>query len=182
MEFSGEFELKGLATEEAWLVLTDPVALRRAIPGCQFLVSVEDEDVDVDALEPDSSDDETIWPEADRETIEARQIRTDQHLASVMKVGIGPMKPSFKVMVEVERADFPEVKATGRGTGGGSEFQMESGMSLSEGETGAVVSWRASTNISGKLAQMGQRMLKPVANKLTKQFFTSIENQVQPEE
>jgi len=179
MKFSGDFELEELSMEDTWLVLTDPVALRRSIPGCQFLVAVEGDEVDFDSLDPDMNDDEPIWPEADREDVESRQIQTGQTLAALMKVGIGPMKPEFQVTVEVEKAEFPQVQASGNGSGGGSEFHLNSEMNLDDNNGTTVVKWEAQTDISGKIAQFGQRMLQPVANKLTNQFFSSILSQIE---
>ncbi|NIS34305.1 MAG: carbon monoxide dehydrogenase, partial [Actinobacteria bacterium] len=42
MEFNGTFELEGVTEEEAWLALSDPVLIRQALPGCQFLTKVDD--------------------------------------------------------------------------------------------------------------------------------------------
>jgi len=37
-------------TEEEWLALPDPVLVAAALPGCEFLAEVEEENVDFDAL------------------------------------------------------------------------------------------------------------------------------------
>lgn len=179
MKFSGDFEIDELSMDDTWLVLTDPVALRRSIPGCQFLVAVEGDEVDFDSLDPDMDDTEPIWPEADRDAVESRQIQTGQTLAALMKVGIGPMKPEFEVKVNIDQAEFPQVQASGTGSGGGSEFHLDSEMNLDENDGTTIVRWEAQTDISGKIAQFGQRMLQPVANKLTNQFFSSILSQIQ---
>jgi carbon monoxide dehydrogenase subunit G len=50
MEFSGTFELEDATLEEVWLALSDPDLVWHALPGCQFLARVEDDDPDFDAL------------------------------------------------------------------------------------------------------------------------------------
>ncbi|EMA56706.1 hypothetical protein C451_00950 [Halococcus thailandensis JCM 13552] len=56
MKFSGTFKLNDTATEEVWLALSDPVMIESALPGCQFLVEVEDTDVDFDELREEYAD------------------------------------------------------------------------------------------------------------------------------
>ena len=44
MEFDGTFTLEDVSTEEVWLAFSDPVMVKNALPGCQFLVEVGDDD------------------------------------------------------------------------------------------------------------------------------------------
>ncbi|MFB6360127.1 MAG: carbon monoxide dehydrogenase, partial [Halobacteriales archaeon] len=63
MEFNGTFDLDGVTQEEAWLALSDPIMIRRALPGCQFLTAVDDpDDVDFDALADSATPDDELPP------------------------------------------------------------------------------------------------------------------------
>lgn len=177
MEFSGEFELEGVSAEEAWLVLSDPVAVRKALRGCKFLTKVEDEDFNFDDYEPE--EDVPTLPEADHELVAERAFEEGDEYAALMKLGVGSVKPEFESRIRIVEREFPSMRATGSGSSSGSAFEMTSGMTISETETGAKVEWSAETDISGKIAQMGQRMLKPVANKVVNDFFENIEAQMQ---
>ena len=53
MEFSGEFELEGVPPEDAWIVLSDPIAVRDALKGCKYITRVEDDDFNFDEYEPE---------------------------------------------------------------------------------------------------------------------------------
>ena len=69
--------------------------------------------------------------------------------------------------------------ASGEGSASNSSFEMDSGMVLSETDDGGVkLEWWAETDVFGKLAQMGQRMLNPVANRVINRFFKQIENEL----
>lgn len=73
MDFDGTIELTDASTEEVWLALSDPVMIKRALPGCQIVVRVED-DVDFDALRErtEGEEDPPTLPEADPETVAER--------------------------------------------------------------------------------------------------------------
>lgn len=177
MEFSGEFELEGVSAEEAWLVLSDPVAVRKALPGCKFLTRVTDEDFNFDEFEP--GEEPPTMPEADPEDVAERAFEEGEEYAALMQVGVGSVKPKFESRVHIDEREYPSMRASGSGSSSGSAFEMTSFMTISETDTGSKIEWSAETDISGRIAQMGQRMLKPVANKVVNQFFGSIEDQMQ---
>jgi carbon monoxide dehydrogenase subunit G len=56
---------------------------------------------------------------------------------------------------------------------------MNSWMKIDETESGALVKWGAETDISGRIAQLGGRVINPVADKIVNNFFSSIEKQMQ---
>lgn len=177
MEFSGEFELEGVSTEEAWLVLSDPVALRKAAPGCKYLTRVEDEGFNFDDYEP--GEDPPTLPEADPEVVAERAFAAGEEYAALLQVGVGSVEPVFEARVTIDEREYPTMRASGHGTSSGSAVDGSASMTVSETEDGTLIEWTAETNISGRLAQMGQRVLNPVANKLVNQFFDDIEEQMQ---
>ena len=70
----------------------------------------------------------------------------------------------------------PEMDAVGEGSSSNSSFEMASGMALSEGEDGVAVDWHTQADVFGKVAQMGQRVITPVANRVVKRFFASVQD------
>ncbi|ELY43868.1 CoxG family protein [Natronorubrum sulfidifaciens] len=179
MEFSGEFELEDVPPEKAWVVLSDPIAVRNALKGCQYITPMDD-DFGFDDYEPEE-DVETL-PEADPEDVAARAFKEGQEYAALMQVGVGSVKPRFETSVTIDERDHDDfiMTATGSGTASGSSFSMESGMqihSLEDGE-GSRIEWWTEADISGRIAQLGSRVIKPVANKIVGNFFSNIEQQM----
>ena len=183
MEFNGTFEIDGVAMEAVWLGLSDPVLIRQALPGCQFLERVDGDDVDFDALaEAAAGDDEAppTLPEADPETVAERAVAEGETYAALMEVGVGSVKPTFKTLVTIAEREFPVMRAVGEGSASSSSFEMEAGMTLSETEDGVRIEWWAESDVFGRIAQMGQRVLNPVANRVINRFFGQVESQLSP--
>ncbi|MFH5797371.1 CoxG family protein [Haladaptatus sp. CMAA 1911] len=180
MEFSDTFEIEDTTPEEAWLALSDPVMIKEALPGCQFLVRVDDENPDFDALREQTADDDDppTLPEADPEDIAERAFEEGAHYAALMEIGVGSVKPSFETVVTIAEREFPEMAAEGEGSASNSSFELEAGMALEETEDGVAVDWNAQTDVFGRVAQMGQRVINPVANRVVSRFFGNIEEQL----
>jgi carbon monoxide dehydrogenase subunit G len=179
MEFSGEFELEGIPPEKAWVVLSDPIAVRNALKGCQYITPMDD-DFEWDSYEPDS-DVETL-PEADPEAVAERAFRTGQTYAALMQIGVGSVKPKFETTVTIEDRDEEnfEMTASGSGSASSSGFSMESGMRIhpSEDGEGSRIEWWTEADVSGRIAQLGGRVINPVADKIVNNFFSAIESQM----
>lgn len=180
MEFSGTASIEGVSPEEAWLALSDPVLIEQALPGCQFLVHVEGEDVDFDALAADAPDENPpTLPEADPEDIAERAFEEGERYAALMELSVGSVNPSFETVVTIEEREFPVMNASGEGSAASSSFEMASGMELVETDGGVDVEWWAEADVFGRIAQMGQRVISPVANRVVGRFFDRIEDQLQ---
>lgn len=177
MEFNGTFELEDATTEDVWLALSDPALVQSALPGCEFLVRVEDEDVDFDALREEHDDDERELT-GDPEVIESRAFEEGGRYAALVQLSVGPVNPSFETVVTIDHREFPEMAASGEGSSGDSSFEMTSGMALSETEGGVAVDWETEADVFGRIAQMGQRVVNPVANQVVKRFFSSIQQEL----
>lgn len=175
MEFQGDFELDGVSPEEAWIVLSDPVAVSRALQGCRYITE-EDESFNFDTYEPD--DDVETLPDADPDVVADRAFEAGKRYAALVQVGVGSVKPRFESHVTIDEREFPRMVASGSGSASSSTFSMTSGMEISETETGSKVDWWVETDVSGRIAQMGSRVLKPVANKVVSDFFANIESQM----
>jgi carbon monoxide dehydrogenase subunit G len=177
MEFNGTFELEDTTREDVWLALSDPVLVQSALPGCEFLVRVDDGDVDFDALAEEHGDDDRELS-GDPEVIESRAFEEDGRYAALVQLSVGPVNPSFETVVTIEDREFPEMRAAGEGSSGDSSFEMSSWMSLSETEDGVAVDWETEADVFGRVAQMGQRVVNPVANRVVKRFFSSVQEEL----
>jgi hypothetical protein len=177
MEFSGTFELEETTVDEVWLALSDPVLVEQSLPGCAFLVRVDDTDADFDELREEATDREAE-PTADPEVIAERAFEEGGHYAALMQISVGPVNPTFETVVTIDRREYPTMSATGEGSSSNSSFEMSSGMTLSETDDGVVVEWETEADVFGKVAQMGQRVVSPVANRVVKRFFSSVQDQL----
>ena len=179
MNFEGEFELEGVPPEKAWVVLSDPVAVRNSLKGCKYITPMDDE-FGWDTYEPEE-DVETL-PEADAEVVAARAFKQGQKYAALMQVGVGSVKPKFETTVTIDDRDEEQfvMTATGSGSASGSSFSMESGMHIHPQEEGdgSRIEWWTEADISGRIAQLGGRVINPVANKIVNNFFSDIERQM----
>jgi len=181
MEFDGTFGLEDVTTEEVWLALSDPVMVKNALPGCQFLVEIDDpDDVDFDALAEAAAEreDPPTLPEADPEEVADRGLTEGGHYAALVQVGVGSVKPRFETVVTIDRREFPEMDASGQGSASDSSFEMESGMTLVETDDGVDVEWWTEADVFGRVAQMGQRVINPVANRVVGRFFKQVQKQL----
>lgn len=181
MEFKGTFTIEDVTSEEVWLALSDPVMVKHCLSGCQYLVEVDDPDnVDFSSIAANESDEElSMLPDADPETVAERSLREGSTYAALVEIGVGSVNPQFESLVTVEEREYPVMIASGRGSDPSNSFEMESGMELTEPDDGdVVVEWWASAEVFGRLAQMGQRVLSPVTNRVVNRFFTQLENQL----
>lgn len=177
MEFQGTFTLEEVTPEEVWLALSDPVMIKNALPGCQFLLQVENENPDFDELAAEASDsDPPILPEADPEDVAARVFEEGEHWAALMQLSVGSVEPRFETVVTIDEREFPEMAASGEGNASDSAFEMNSGLALAETDEGVDVNWWAEADVFGRIAQMGQRMINPVAQKVANRFFSKVED------
>jgi carbon monoxide dehydrogenase subunit G len=179
MEFDGEFELDGVPPEKAWIVLSDPMAVRDSLKGCRYITPMDD---DFNFDEYEAEEDVEMLPDADPEVVAERAFVEGQKYAALMQVGVGSVKPRFETTVTIDERDGENFRmiATGGGDASGSSFSMESGMQIHELEDGegSRIEWWTEADISGRIAQLGSRVINPVANKIVNNFFSSIEQQM----
>ncbi|PSQ26068.1 carbon monoxide dehydrogenase [Halobacteriales archaeon QS_9_67_15] len=179
MEFDGTVSIADVTSEEVWLALSDPVMIKQSLPGCQFLVAVDDEEVDFDELDESSTDeDPETLPAADPEAIAERAFVDGGRYAALMQISVGSVEPSFETVVTIEEREFPRMDASGEGSAASSSFEMASGMELVETDDGVEIEWWAEADVFGRVAQMGQRVINPVANRVVGRFFDRIEDEL----
>ena len=175
MEFSGSFELEDVTPEEVWLALSDPYMIKAALPGCEFLVEVDD-DPDFDALqaEAEATTDPPILPEATPEEVAERAFEEGGRYAALVEIGVGGVKPTFRTLVTITEREYPRMAAAGEGSAANSSFELSAWMELAETDGGVAVEWAAEADVFGKVAQVGSRVIDPVANRVVNQFFDDV--------
>ena len=128
--------------QTAWDALNDPAVLQRCIPGC--------------------------------ESINAADGGDNPAYDIAMTAAVGPVKARFKGRMEL--ADIAPPRSYTLhfdGQGGAAGFGKGSAQVqlTPEGPTVTRLSYTATAQVGGKLAQIGSRLVTSVANKLAAEFF-----------
>lgn len=179
MEFNGRFEIEDVTVEEVWLALSDPILIKQALDGCQYVIEIDDEDPDFDALREQADDDDPpTLPEAEPEEIAERAFEEGDRYAAEVGTSVGSVNPTFEAIVEIAERDYPRMEASGEGASSNSSAEMTSWMVLEETDDGVAVEWGAETEVFGRIAQLGQRVINPVANQVVNRFFSNVEDRL----
>jgi len=103
---------------------------------------------------------------------ELDQISDNEYTATVT-IKIGPVKARFKGKVSIADAVAGEqCRLVGEGSGGIAGFAKGSALvKLSEAGGGTVVDYAVESQIGGKLAQLGARMINSTAVRMSEDFF-----------
>lgn len=107
---------------------------------------------------------------------ELKQIE-DNVLEATVVVKFGPVKASFNSNVEIDPSAGPETfKLSGSGDAGVAGFANGGAdVHLEENEEGTLLTYDVNIDISGKLAQVGSRLIEGTSKRLAKKFFTNFE-------
>lgn len=96
-------------------------------------------------------------------------------------IGFGSIKASFTgeaEWLELEAPNRAKVKAHGNASGSAADVVSE--MSLEDGPDGAtLMKWTADIVVVGQLASLAARMMTPVSQKLTEQFFECVRKKIE---
>jgi len=98
---------------------------------------------------------------------------SDTEFQAVATIKIGPVKARFKGKVHLSDIDPPNgYKISGEGEGGVAGFAKGGAVvKLTEKDGGTLLSYDVESQIGGKLAQLGQRLVQGTAKKLADDFF-----------
>ena len=126
---------------------------------------------------------EAVWaalnnPEVLKQCIPGCQeldMTSPTEMAAKVVIKVGPVKASFGGKVTLSDLDPPNgYKITGEGSGGvagfakgGAAIQLEA-----VGENETILHYQVDSQIGGKLAQLGGRLIDATAKKLAGEFFT----------
>jgi len=131
-----------------WNVLMDPQAIAGALPGVDQLIPVDGEPL--------------AW-------------------RATAKIGVSSVSGTYTGIVRMSETDPPhQYRLTVSGEGQQSIIGGTALLKLSYDETlqQTVLSWEAEAHVSGKLANVGQRLISAAAKLLGKQFFKGLAKQL----
>ncbi len=99
---------------------------------------------------------------------------SDTEMQAVAVIKIGPVKAKFKGRVQLTDLDPPNgYKISGEGEGGVAGFAKGGAtVKLTDKDGGTLLTYDVESQIGGKLAQLGQRLVQGTAKKLADDFFT----------
>ena len=103
---------------------------------------------------------------------------SDTELEATVVIKFGPVKASFNSNVEVDPSEGPALfKLTGKGdaevagfASGGADVHLE------ENDDGTLLKYVVNIDISGKLAQVGGRLIEGTSKRIAKKFFQNFED------
>lgn len=135
---------------------------------------------------------ERVWsalndPEILRQSIpgcEAFAQQGDNSFQATVATKIGPVQARFNGTVNITDIDAPNgYTLSGQGSGGtAGSAKGAATVRLEPAEGGTRLSWDADAQISGKLAQIGSRLIESSANMMANQFFNRFEQVLAGEE
>jgi carbon monoxide dehydrogenase subunit G len=104
---------------------------------------------------------------------EELNMTSETEFQAVATIKIGPVKAKFKGKVHLSDIDPPNgYKISGEGEGGVAGFAKGGAVvKLTEKDGGTLLSYDVESQIGGKLAQLGQRLVQGTAKKLADDFF-----------
>ncbi|WP_299828767.1 CoxG family protein [uncultured Roseobacter sp.] len=99
---------------------------------------------------------------------------SDTELEAKVVLKVGPVKAKFKGDVVLDTAGAPDAfSLSGQGNGGAAGHAKGGADVTLEEEAGVtVLTYTAKADVSGKLAQLGSRLIQGTAKKLAAKFFT----------
>jgi len=94
---------------------------------------------------------------------------------------VGPVKATFKGAVTIsDVVEGDSLTLTGEGKGGAAGFAKGGArVTLSDTETGTLLSYDVDAKVGGKIAQLGSRIIDGFAKKMAEQFFTRFQEVVE---
>jgi carbon monoxide dehydrogenase subunit G len=97
-----------------------------------------------------------------------------------VQLKIGPVSATFAAAVEMQDIDAPRgCLLVGKGNGGIAGFAKgQCKVNLAETDAGTLLTYRAETEIGGKIAALGSRLMQATSRKLADQFFAALSKQV----
>jgi hypothetical protein len=100
---------------------------------------------------------------------------------AVAGIGFGAVKARFTGDAEFVELDAPQrAKLKAHGSAPGSAADVVSEMTLSDAPDGGTeMAWTADITILGQLAGLALRMMTPVSQKLTEQFFGCVKQKIE---
>ena len=108
------------------------------------------------------------------------EILDDTHYRITARVGIGAIAMNFRVdaeLLDVEELERASVRVTAQAPG--TAVEGLANMALSDDDGGTRMDWNVHVDINGKLAAMGERLIRGTADRLIEQTFKCIRTKLE---
>ncbi|HLA82481.1 MAG TPA: carbon monoxide dehydrogenase subunit G [Thermoleophilia bacterium] len=108
-------------------------------------------------------------------------ITPNEKFRAVGALGLGTVKLKMNTDVEWVELEAPNrAKMKMKGTAPGSAIDVASEMHLADGPDGSTdMEWSAEVKVLGTIASLAARLMKPVTQKLTGQFFSCVKKRIE---
>lgn len=99
---------------------------------------------------------------------------------ATISAGVGPIRANFDVaFARAVQAQQERFTLTGQGSAGVAGAATGSvAVTLEDIEGGTLLGYRAETEVTGKVAQLGARMIDGAARKFSEQFFANVQREL----
>jgi carbon monoxide dehydrogenase subunit G len=113
---------------------------------------------------------------------ESIELTSPTEMQARITLRLGPIKASFSGQVTLSNVDPPNgYTISGEGSGGSAGGARGSAdVRLAEDGDGSVLTYRITSQVTGKIAQLGARLVDSAAQKLAGDFFAAFNNSFQP--
>ncbi len=115
---------------------------------------------------------------------ESFSARSEDEYEAVVQAAVGPVKARFKGSLTLsERRPNEGYRIAGKGEGGVAGFgKMQAVVTLVDGaeDSTTLLTYEATADVGGKLAQVGSRLVASVANRMADEFFKRFSEQLAP--
>lgn len=114
---------------------------------------------------------------------EALTKHSDTEMEATVVVKFGPVKASFKSDVTLDPSEGPDkFSLNGKGDAGIAGFATGGAVViLTQEEEGTLLAYKVTIDVTGKLAQVGSRLMEGTTKRLAKKFFSNFEQALSAE-
>jgi len=107
-------------------------------------------------------------------------VEPNKKYRGIVSIGLGGVKARFNGDVDVLELNEPDrARLKAHGTATGTAADLVSEMLLSDEGGCTVVNWTADVNVSGQLASLAARLMVPVSQKLSEQFYNEVRMRIE---
>lgn len=111
--------------------------------------------------------------------LEEYERKDETRFSAKFKAGVSYIKGTISMDFEItEKEENEFAKMVGEGSGLGSSVELVSTFTLEDSDGGTRIEWAAEADVGGKLASVGARFLKPVAEKNVKDIVEGVKEKV----
>jgi len=111
--------------------------------------------------------------------VRSLEVADATHFQVVVRAGLGPIRAVFKMIVEfTELRPQEHLTALATGQAPGSAVEMRTTIDL-EGDHPTTLRWASDVTVEGLVANVGERFMPSVADRMTRQIFDCIRGKLE---